>query len=138
MEECIKRFYIIVRKGFEHKSLTKARGIGWLARVVRSSIYHTSNFEEALSLAFNPGAFKELYGLQRHSRVAVTTTAGSDLKLIANYNRGGTGYYLDSRIEVFKSLVSLFLHRTLLTIRSQCAVYFCSTHVFRAYHPFRI
>lgn len=28
VEECIRRFYIIIRKGFEHKSLTKARGVG--------------------------------------------------------------------------------------------------------------
>jgi hypothetical protein len=103
VSECIKRFYIIVKNGFEHKSLTKARGVGWLARLIRSSIYHTSDFEQAINAAFSPGASNELYGLQRPCRVAVTTTAGTDLKLIANYNREGTGYYLDSRIDLWKS-----------------------------------
>lgn len=106
MKECRRRFYLFVQNGFDHKTLTKAPGLSWVARWFRGSIYHTGKFESALRGVFASGPGCEatqLYGLQHPCRVAVTTTAGVDLKLIANYHPGGTGHYVDSRMDHWKA-----------------------------------
>ncbi|KAF9887744.1 hypothetical protein FE257_009697 [Aspergillus nanangensis] len=101
VEDCIDCFSVMINHGFKRKSLTKSRGIGWLARLFRGSIYHTEALERALHHVFHPGDYQQLYGLRRPCRVAVTTTVGTDLKFIANYNRGGTGSYLNSQLGIW-------------------------------------
>lgn len=107
MSDCINRFRAFINAGFKNKPVTKARGIGWVARWFRGSIYRTEPLELGLQSAFDPGSFEQFYGLRHPCRVAVTTTAGADLKLIANYNRGGKGMYLNSQLGVWHALVSL-------------------------------
>ncbi|KFY85571.1 hypothetical protein V498_07704, partial [Pseudogymnoascus sp. VKM F-4517 (FW-2822)] len=101
VSDCIDRFRKFIDAGFKSKPVTKVRGIGWVARWFRGSIYRTQPLEQSLQGAFLPGSFEQFYGLKGPCRVAVTTTVGDDLKLIANYNRGGNGMYLNSELRVW-------------------------------------
>jgi hypothetical protein len=107
VSDCIARFREFIDAGFKNKAATKTPGIGWLARWFRGSIYRTEPLELGLQSAFNPGSRQEFYGLRGPRRVAVTTTVGSELKLISNYNRGGNEMYLSSQLDVWHALVSL-------------------------------
>ncbi|KAK3349748.1 acyl transferase/acyl hydrolase/lysophospholipase [Lasiosphaeria hispida] len=99
--DCIERFRTFARTGFKEKTFTKGKlGLGWLARMVRTSIYHTEPLEVAMHTAFRPAFNQPVFGLQNPCRVAVTTTVNKELKLIANYNRGGKGRYLNSDMAV--------------------------------------
>lgn len=59
--------------------------------------------ETALSDSFGKEAPTTVYGLENPCRVAVTTTVNEDCYLIANYNRGGTGRYLNSELPLWKA-----------------------------------
>lgn len=100
-QECIEKFEGFVNTGFVNKPFTMAWATSWIARWFRGSIYKSDVFEWALASRYKDRPF---FGLASASnghivRVAVTTTVGTDRKLIANYRRGGTGpsgEYLDS------------------------------------------
>ncbi|KAK6354320.1 hypothetical protein TWF730_008727 [Orbilia blumenaviensis] len=76
------------------------QGLGFLHNFIKwwwlTSVYFTENVEEALQACFQRIRNQKLFGLRNHCRVAVTTTVDSETKLIANYQRGGTGKYLSS------------------------------------------
>jgi hypothetical protein len=104
IDKCISKYEDITRTGFDAKSMTKWWGIGWVARWFRQSIYLSKPFETALSAAF--GKDRQLFGLtisenckstRNLPRVVVTTTVDKDLKVFANYDRGGSGDYLTSK-----------------------------------------
>jgi hypothetical protein len=59
--------------------------------------------ETALSSSFGTGPPTTVYGLENPCRVAVTTTVNEDCYLITNYNRGGTGRYLNSELPLWKA-----------------------------------
>jgi hypothetical protein len=103
LSRCIEKYEALAKTSFDSKFLTTVCGIGWLARLFRYSIYTSTGIEGALKAAY--GQDRELFGMKvvgtpssvKHlPRVAVTTTVDQDLKIFANYNRGGAGIYLDS------------------------------------------
>jgi len=102
---CITRFRDFTASGFEKKTLTKDKLLGWLARKIRGSIYRTDALESALSTVFSSDHEHTLFGLRHPCRVAVTTTVSKELKLIANYHRGSKGRYLSSELSIPNALV---------------------------------
>lgn len=77
--------------------------LGWASRLYHGSIYRSDGMVEALSGAFLQARPLVVYGMSNHARVAVTTTVGVDGRLIANYNRGGSGIYLNSELPLWKA-----------------------------------
>ncbi|KAH8661836.1 acyl transferase/acyl hydrolase/lysophospholipase, partial [Ilyonectria robusta] len=101
VKDCAAHFRTICSTGFDNKFLTKTWGLGWLARWIRSSIYTSAAMEKALQTAFSTKPPITVFGMRNHCRNAVTTTVGKDCYLIANYNRGGTGIYMNSELSVW-------------------------------------
>ncbi|KAK3900585.1 hypothetical protein C8A05DRAFT_17128 [Staphylotrichum tortipilum] len=100
---CTSLYRDICRDGFKPKTGTKAPVVGWVARWCRGSIYKTSAMESALNTAFIGKTPKTVYGMSNQVRVAITTTVREQGGLIANYNRGGSGRYLNSELPLWKA-----------------------------------
>jgi hypothetical protein len=103
LSRCIEKYEALAKTSFDSKFLSRVCGISWLARLFSYSIYTSTGIEGALKAAY--GQDRELFSMKvvgtpssvKHlPRVAVTTTVDQDLKIFANYNRGGAKIYLDS------------------------------------------
>ncbi|VBB80788.1 Putative calcium-independent phospholipase A2 [Podospora comata] len=101
VHDCLRSFRIFTSEGFKSKTLTTKRGVGMVARMFRSSMYHTQNLVQALENALGPSATEPFFGLRHSCRVAVTTVVNKELRLIANYNSGGKDAYLDSKLPLW-------------------------------------
>ncbi|KAK6357421.1 hypothetical protein TWF718_001733 [Orbilia javanica] len=69
---------------------TKTLGLQSTSRWVRRSVYLRESYRRAVEEQLDGDPKIPMFGLQNHSRVAVTTTVGTDTRLIANYQAGGT------------------------------------------------
>lgn len=78
--------------------------LGWVARCYYGSIYETEAMEKALQTAFaEKPPNMAVFGITNGTRVAVTTTAGEETHLIANYDRGGSNGYMNSELPLWKA-----------------------------------
>lgn len=94
--DCLKKYRKICEKGLIDKPLTKTWFVGFLVRFFTSSIYKTEPLEASLQDAFGQ---KQLFGHQENAtRVAITTTADEECRLLANYHSGDEKRYLNSTI----------------------------------------
>ncbi|KAL4987485.1 hypothetical protein BDW68DRAFT_177857 [Aspergillus falconensis] len=112
LDTCIAKFNDICRSAFVPNFLTTVRGLGWISRWIYGSIYITPPLEHSLMEAYSSqGVFGLLPAAPQHGgvihqpRVAVTTTVGTDCKLIANYNAGSSGAsdYLNSSLQTWEA-----------------------------------
>jgi len=105
VDDCISLFRGICNNGFVAKTGTKSSLFGWAARWFRGSIYKTEHMETALQDAFASGRAEpnSVFGLANNSRVAVTTTADEKTYLIANYARGDSKRYINSKLPLWKA-----------------------------------
>jgi hypothetical protein len=102
---CLYKYRQIIEKGLQHKPLTKS-WFSWLALVFRKSIYSSEHLESALRTVYTE---RQLFGLTPKSdklihlpRIAVTTTVGTDSRLIASYDYGEKDEYLNSIAKTWK------------------------------------
>ncbi|RDW63044.1 patatin-like phospholipase family protein [Aspergillus mulundensis] len=105
--DCIAKFRNICASGFVANGLANTWAIRWVYRMFQRSIYKTIPLETSLRKAYPDQGF---FGLSPASpsvrdvvhqpRVAVTTTVGTECRLIANYHAGSNDDdgYLDSRL----------------------------------------
>ncbi|KAF3808981.1 hypothetical protein GCG54_00011173 [Colletotrichum gloeosporioides] len=100
--DCIKIFRKICDDGFHAKPLTTSRAMGYIARLMRRSIYKTSQFEATVRSAFGPQP-TQVFGRTNSTRVAVTTTVESKTMLIANYNLGDSEKYMRSELPLWRA-----------------------------------
>ncbi|KAK6362932.1 hypothetical protein TWF730_000383 [Orbilia blumenaviensis] len=95
--EYSRRFKELCTKAFVPRFGTKTVGLQWLATWWWESIYAQESYEEAVEKHLE-NAHLSMFGLESHCRVAVTTTAMLDCRLIANYDIGDDGNYMNSMI----------------------------------------
>ncbi|KAF3187834.1 hypothetical protein TWF225_004058 [Orbilia oligospora] len=99
--KCQAKFKAIRCKGFVNKFGTKTLGLQSITRRIRGSVYVQENYSRAVQEYLGDDDQKiAMFGLRNHCRVAVTTTVGNDSYLIANYNAGGDGGYIDSQMAI--------------------------------------
>ncbi|KAF3282686.1 hypothetical protein TWF970_001432 [Orbilia oligospora] len=98
--ECLERFKAISSEGFDNKLGTKTPGLKLISRRIRGSIYLQDSYSRAIEEYFDNRKGNITYGLRNHCRVAVTTTVGSDARLIANYHAGDDEKYINSKMTI--------------------------------------
>lgn len=88
--ENLKRIDSVFKKGLVNYRGAKTAVVQWIPRWLFGSIYVGSFFGLALQEHFIRQSQRKMFGIQRHCRVAVTTTVEKTYHLIANYNRGSS------------------------------------------------
>ncbi|KAK6529776.1 hypothetical protein TWF281_008935 [Arthrobotrys megalospora] len=99
-KDFVDQFKEICNTGFSGRRPNLGVLSNFFSWMALNSVHFTENFEEALQDYFQKKGENKIFGLQNHCRVAVTTTAKSDAKLISNYNRGGSGRYMSSDLSL--------------------------------------
>ncbi|KAK6511351.1 hypothetical protein TWF481_000271 [Arthrobotrys musiformis] len=97
-----EEFKSICNVGFSGQRQNMGKIQSFLSWMSLNCVYFTQNLEEALEAHFRKKGNSKVFGLRNHCRVGVTTTVGSEAKLISNYQRGGSGSekYLDSHLSL--------------------------------------
>lgn len=100
----LNSFATICRRSFVPNPGTKHKLFGGLARWFHRTIYEGKNLKMALKDDFQEGLDTKsksklpegIFGLESHTRVAVTATVEQETRLIANYHRESPDRYLES------------------------------------------